>query len=400
MRISTRTITRALSHALSLTAFLALLTTSSVHARAPQGPIGVSGSYSGSLNGTSISGTATGTFDPSGAGNNDLSVTFSSIPGTFHPYAIGISVGTIICWGATSEVAPAQNLFHLSGGNYTISRAFTWPSLPGDSLQVSGTASTMGSSLSYAMQIVGTYSGPTDLTGVSSYSARWVPLGQTSVQETGSALVTRTGGPPLVVEFTTTYSNLATTVSGPQVGTLSPVVLSYSGAPAHVWHLNWVGSVAMESLPGTPFCSGDGSGTACPCGNTGATGNGCASSVNANGANLSSSGAASISADSVAFQGSGMPNSSALYFQGTAQASAVFGDGLRCAGGTVIRLGTKTNVGGASGYPTGTDQAISVRGACGPGDVRHYQCWYRNAASFCTASTFNLTNGISITWQP
>jgi hypothetical protein len=151
---------------------------------------------------------------------------------------------------------------------------------------------------------------------------------------------------------------------------------------------------------GTPFtnyCFGDGTGTACPCGNNGAAGNGCASSLNANGANLAASGLASVANDSVVLTGTGMPNSSALYFQGTTQISVTFGDGLRCAGGSVIRLGTKSNVGGTSSYPVGADPRISVRGLVpAAGATRNYQCWYRNAAAFCTASTFNLTNGISI----
>jgi hypothetical protein len=42
-----------------------------------------------------------------------------------------------------------------------------------------------------------------------------------------------------------------------------------------------------------------------------------------------------------------------------------------------------------------------VRGAVTTaGSVRNYQVWYRNAAAFCTPSTFNLTNGLSVTWQP
>jgi hypothetical protein len=41
-----------------------------------------------------------------------------------------------------------------------------------------------------------------------------------------------------------------------------------------------------------------------------------------------------------------------------------------------------------------------VKGADAVGDVRTYQCWYRNAAVFCTASTFNLTNGGQVTWIP
>jgi hypothetical protein len=32
--------------------------------------------------------------------------------------------------------------------------------------------------------------------------------------------------------------------------------------------------------------------------------------------------------------------------------------------------------------------------------TRTYQVWYRNAAAFCTASTFNLTNGWRTTWGP
>ena len=63
--------------------------------------------------------------------------------------------------------------------------------------------------------------------------------------------------------------------------------------------------------------------------------------------------------------------------------------------------GTKTNVGGASQYPDVGDQLISIRGMIPPaGGVRDYQCWYRNAADFCTPATFNLTNAIEITWNP
>jgi len=99
-----------------------------------------------------------------------------------------------------------------------------------------------------------------------------------------------------------------------------------------------------------------------------------------------------------------MPNSFALYFQGTSQTSggagSVFGDGLRCAGGSIVRLKSKLNAGGSSAYPTGSDQPISLRGSDHAGDVRTYQCWYRNAAAFCTPSTFNLTNGIQAVWTP
>jgi hypothetical protein len=93
-----------------------------------------------------------------------------------------------------------------------------------------------------------------------------------------------------------------------------------------------------------------------------------------------------------------------LYFQGTNPQNgglgSVFGDGLRCAGGSVVRLGTKLNAAGASAYPVGGDPPISVRGMIpGAGATRFYQAWYRNSALFCTPNaTFNLTNGWRVTW--
>jgi hypothetical protein len=153
------------------------------------------------------------------------------------------------------------------------------------------------------------------------------------------------------------------------------------------------------------FCFGNSSGTACPCGNDAPffLDTGCVNSLGSGGV-LGASGSARIAGDTLVLLGSGMPNSSCLYFQGTTQLNGglgvVFGDGIRCAGGTVIRLGTKANSAGMSQYPTGADPSVSVRGqVVAPGSVRTYQCWYRNAAAFCTADTFNLTNGLQVTWE-
>ncbi len=156
---------------------------------------------------------------------------------------------------------------------------------------------------------------------------------------------------------------------------------------------------------GTPFCLGDGSATGCPCANNSAVGSntGCLNSLG-NGGKLEAMGTPSIANDTVVLQGSLMPNSSALYFQGTTQQNgglgSTFGDGLRCAGGAVTRLGTQTNVAGSSVYPAGAQLHVSVKGTVTSPGVRTYQAWYRNAAVFCTPSTFNLTNGLQITWTP
>jgi hypothetical protein len=166
---------------------------------------------------------------------------------------------------------------------------------------------------------------------------------------------------------------------------LGQIMLSESGGPC--------------ASPTVPYCFGDGTGAPCPCANNGAAGNGCASSVNPNGANLATSGQSDLANDTLVLHGTGMPNSSALYFQGTTQIGTAFGDGLRCAGGVVTRLSTKTNAAGASQFPAAGDPSVHVKGNVLAAGTRTYQVWYRNAAAFCTASTFNLSNGVLVTWQ-
>jgi Tol biopolymer transport system component len=153
---------------------------------------------------------------------------------------------------------------------------------------------------------------------------------------------------------------------------------------------------------GVAYCFGDGTGTTCPCGNAGPAGAGCTNSLGRAGT-LIASGSASLGADTLVLSGSGMANGSALYFQGTARQDGglgtVFGDGLRCAGGTIVRLGTKANASGASQYPGSGDPAISVRGAVASPGSRDYQVWYRNVAAFCQPESFNTTNGWEIAWE-
>jgi hypothetical protein len=164
----------------------------------------------------------------------------------------------------------------------------------------------------------------------------------------------------------------------------------------------WINVIASQIHS---YCFGDGSGTACPCGNNSQVGDGegCRNSLGRGGL-LQLAGTPSVSNDTATLEGEKMPNSSALYFQGTIRinggAGDVFGDGLRCAGGSTIRLATKTNINGRSQFPDNNDPSISVRGLVTVGAVRTYQVWYRNAADFCTTSTFNLTNALELTWLP
>lgn len=163
-------------------------------------------------------------------------------------------------------------------------------------------------------------------------------------------------------------------------------------------------ALVVSSATGSAFCAGDGVSSACPCGNTSAPGaqQGCLNALSV-GAAIVGTGNASVSSDTFRLQGFGLPAGPGLYFQGTTLvgggAGVGFGDGLRCAGGTVIRLGIRTASGGTSDYPALGGAGIGAVGLVpGAGSTRTYQLWYRDAAVFCTASTFNLTNGWSVTW--
>ena len=151
--------------------------------------------------------------------------------------------------------------------------------------------------------------------------------------------------------------------------------------------------------PGNPYCLGDGGGTACPCGNNGSNGGGCANG-SGDGCVLTTSGSDSISAgDLVLSASNAIPSQPGLYFQGNNAVNNangnIFGDGLRCAGGGVIRLQVRFSD-GSGGSATNID--IGARGGVSAGDVKRYQLWYRDPNTSPCGAQFNLSNGIEITW--
>jgi hypothetical protein len=92
-----------------------------------------------------------------------------------------------------------------------------------------------------------------------------------------------------------------------------------------------------------------------------------------------------------------------LFVQGTAQTFPLpADDGLGCVGGTLVRIGPKTIGGGYASYPEPGDAPLGLQGAIAPlGGTYYYQAVYRNAAaSWCTSSTSNRTNGLVVTWSP
>lgn len=158
--------------------------------------------------------------------------------------------------------------------------------------------------------------------------------------------------------------------------------------------------------PSELVCAGDGSGSACPCGNSGLPRHGCENSAGSGGALLGSTGSASVALDSLTLHARGAtPMGIALYFQGTSSLGAgqPFGDGLRCVGGQTVRLGLRASLAGTSSFGAADGAATSVASAGGlpaSGGERFYQVWYRDALAFCSGATFNLSNGLRVVWGP
>ena len=166
----------------------------------------------------------------------------------------------------------------------------------------------------------------------------------------------------------------------------------------------------VEPAPGVPYSFGDpGVGTPCPCSNDNDQshpGSGCANGAFASGAQLTGSGVASVSGDTLVLQATGLdPNNSGLYFQANNALNggdgSAFGDGLRCAGGGLIRLQVRASDGSGA---SSTTIAIGMKGGVAAGDTKRYQCWYRDTSGGqpcgVGVNDFNLSNGYEIIWIP
>jgi hypothetical protein len=154
--------------------------------------------------------------------------------------------------------------------------------------------------------------------------------------------------------------------------------------------------------------------TACPCSNAAAgSDRGCDNSSATGGASLSATGAAQLSSDSVVFRTSGeKPTALSVLLQGKAflLAGAIYGQGVRCVGGTQKRLFSKHAVAGSITAPDSGagDPTISARSAAKgdtiqAGESRWYFVFYRDPVVLgdcAPSSTFNATQTRQATWSP
>ena len=144
----------------------------------------------------------------------------------------------------------------------------------------------------------------------------------------------------------------------------------------------------------------------CPCGNFGSTGRGCDNSVTS-GVKLVVDG--SVQPDQVTLGATDViPSTLCLFFQARAVLGTpvAFGDGVRCIGGQLERLGVNAAPAGLARYPGVGDPSISARSAAlgdpiQSGTYRYYQLYYRDPdPAFCNPApaTFNASNAVMVAW--
>jgi hypothetical protein len=154
---------------------------------------------------------------------------------------------------------------------------------------------------------------------------------------------------------------------------------------------------------GTPYCFGDGTAGACPCANGGPAGSGCTNSIG-EAARLEAAG--TTSPDDLVLVSSGEPALALTVFaQGTQSVTPkLFGDGLRCVGGSQKRLYAHNASDGTAYAPHPTDPSITARSAAlgdtiPAGATRYYWAYYRDPhPTFCTGATFNASSAIEVLW--
>jgi Tol biopolymer transport system component len=152
---------------------------------------------------------------------------------------------------------------------------------------------------------------------------------------------------------------------------------------------------------------------ACPCGNPpSGPGRGCNNSAATGGASLSASGIPSLSSDSLVFATSGeKPTATSIVLQGTSSPASglVYGQGVRCVGGSLRRLYVKSAVAGSivapnfgAGDPSVSARSAALGDAITAGQSRWYLVYYRDPSVLggCPASsTFNATQTGRVDWS-
>ncbi|MBK7641435.1 MAG: hypothetical protein IPJ19_00050 [Planctomycetes bacterium] len=320
--------------------------------------------------------------------------------------AYGINdLGAVV--GVAAVASTNQHAFLWQNGQYT--DLSTW---------TGGGASSWAYAINNAGEIVGLNASVASLWRNGSVQALAMPAGLSAftpvidINDAGDMIATASAGFPTevgVLWHNGLPINLGTLPGGNisrarRINAAGEIVGEANAANGFFHAVKWT-----LSAPPTPFCFGDGGAGACPCGNNGTSGRGCQNSASTGGAILAGTGTASLANDTLVLNSTGeLPTALSILLQGsTAVAPIAFGDGLRCAGGTLKRLYVRNATGGAISLPQAGDPSISARSAAlgdalTNGATRYYQTYYRDPQlGFCPTpqgNSWNISSGVFVVW--
>ncbi len=324
--------------------------------------------------------------------------------GTFSE-AYGINdLGAVV--GVASVASTNQHAFLWQNGQFT--DLSTWPG---------GGAASKACAINNHGDIVGLNASVASLWHNGSVQALSMPAGLSEytpvidINDAGDMIATASAGYPAevgVLWHNGLPINLGTLPGGTisrarRINAAGEIVGEAQAANGFFHAVKWT-----LSAPATPFCFGDGSAGACPCGNSGASGRGCENSASTGGALLAGTGTPSLANDTLVLDSSGeLPSVLSILLQGsTSGPAAAFGDGLRCAGARSSAWPCATPAAARSACRSpGTHRSprsAALGDALASGATRHYQMYYRDPQlGFCPApqgNSWNISSGLSIQW--
>jgi hypothetical protein len=245
------------------------------------------------------------------------------------------------------------------------------------------------------------------------------PDGINSSLSDGNALYTAICSPgspataPPAGAIVTTFRFLALQETPATTLSLLPSMGSYGVTEVYDYHTaggTLTGDITTQAViriapEPAGFCYGEP--LACPCGNAGGLGEGCANSTGA-GAHLTATGTTSVSDDDLVLVATQVPTGQfGVFVVGGGTNNIVFGDGLRCVSPGPTGLHRFNPPNGSS--PTGVmsrgpgivsySQNFPSGGAIQAGNTYYFQAWFRDPFSGPCGSGFNLSNGLEVTFS-
>jgi hypothetical protein len=337
------------------------------------------------------------------------------VPGS----AYGAAAGQPGVWNSVAPTAGATSLVNVAGG----ATAVTISASGGTAFESNGNPGPTGDDQSLMRDVSDpSFTGQTwTISGLAAgnyllYTYAWPPdnpLFRSNISVAGSGDPTQTvggswpaGGQTVLITYALHHIAVAP-------GGSIAMTIAVAGGGSYASLNGFQIAPDTSGGPGIDLCQpGSPNVISCPCGNppSGAP-RGCNNSSSTGGAQLTSSGVASLSADTLVFVTNGeRPTPLSIVVQGSAANSSglVYGQGVRCFVGTLKRLYAKTASGGSITAPQAGDPSVSARSAALgdtilAGSNRWYAVYYRDPMVLggCPAtSTFNVTQTQQVAWNP